>query len=113
MLSSKVPKRKNPVGLILRSFANSLKASKTPLGFYFRKIQAKSGYIPAIIATANKLGRIIYTMVKNKVKFDESLMQVNEEERLRRKLIRTQMELDRLQNQINKKVPMFKIGSDG
>ena len=59
ILSSKIPKRKNPVGQILRSSANSLKANKTPLGFYFRRIQAKSGYIPAISATANKLGRII------------------------------------------------------
>ena len=56
LLSSKIPKRKNPVGQILRSSANSLKSSKTPLGYYFRRIQAKSGYLPAIIATANKLG---------------------------------------------------------
>ena len=102
LLSSKVPRRKNPVGLILRSSANSLKASKTPLGFYFRKIQTKSGYIPAIIATANKLGRMIYTMVKNKTEFDDSLISINEEERLKRKLIRAQMELDRIQNQIKK-----------
>ncbi|KAA6346396.1 hypothetical protein EZS27_006046, partial [termite gut metagenome] len=40
------------------------------LGFYFRRIQAKSGYIPAIIATANKIARIIYTMVKSKTEFD-------------------------------------------
>lgn len=102
LLSSKVPKRKNPVGLILRSSANSLKASKTPLGFYFRKIQAKSGYIPAIIATANKLGRIIYAMVKNQTEFDESFFAINEQERLKRKLIRTQIELEKIQNQINK-----------
>lgn len=104
LLSSKVPRRKNPVGLILRSSANSLKASKTSLGFYFRKIQTKSGYIPAIIATANKLGRMIYTMVKNKTEFDDSLISINEEERLKRKLIRAQMELDRIQNQIKKNV---------
>jgi transposase len=79
LLSSKVPKRKNQVGLILRSSANSLKANKTPLGFYFRRIQAKSGYIPAIIATANKLGRIIYTLVKTKTEFNESFTAINEE----------------------------------
>lgn len=97
-----ITKRKNPVGLILRSSANSLKASKTPLGSYFRKIQAKSGYIPPIIATANKLGRIIYTMVKNQTEFDESFIGINEEERLRRKLIRMQIELEKIQNQIKK-----------
>ncbi|KAA6308664.1 hypothetical protein EZS27_039710, partial [termite gut metagenome] len=70
LLSSKVPKRKNQVGLILRASANSLRGNKSSLGFYFRRIQAKSGYIPAIIATANKIARIIYTMVKSKTEFD-------------------------------------------
>ena len=100
LLSSKVPKRKNHVGLILRASANSLKASKTPLGYYFRRIQAKCGYIPAIIATANKLGRIIYTMVKSKTEFNESFMGVNEEERLKRKLIKTQKEIEKIQMQL-------------
>jgi Transposase IS116/IS110/IS902 family. len=72
LLSSKVPKRKNQVGLILRSSANALKGNKSLLGSYFRKIQARNGYIPAMIATANKLGRIIYTLVKNKIEFDET-----------------------------------------
>ena len=102
LLSGKLPERKNPAGQILRSSANSLKSSKTPPGYYFRRIQAKSGYLPAIIATANKLGRILYTMVKNKAEFDESFMQTNEVEILRRKLMRTQKTLDKLKNQINK-----------
>jgi hypothetical protein len=101
LLSSKIPKRKNPVGQILRSSENALKASKTPLGFYFRRIQAKSGYIPAIIATANKLGRIIYTMVKTKTEFNESFISINEEDRLKRKLMRTQKELEKIQKQIS------------
>jgi len=102
LLSSKIPKRKNPVGQILRTSANTLKANKSPLGFYFRRIQAKSGYIPAIIATANKLGRILYTMVKNNVEFDESHFSVNEELILKRKLLKTQQALERIKNQINK-----------
>ncbi|WP_414703267.1 MULTISPECIES: hypothetical protein [unclassified Proteiniphilum] len=101
LLSSKIPRRKNPVGQILRSSAYSLKSSKTPLGYYFRHIQAKNGYLPAIIATANKLGRILYTIVKNKMEFDESFTQTNEVEILKRKLIRTQKTLEKLKNQIN------------
>lgn len=81
----------------------TIRASKTPLGFYFRKIQARSGYIPAIIGTANKLGRIIYTMVNNQTEFDESIFGFNEEERLKRKLIRTQIELEKIMNQINER----------
>lgn len=102
LLSSKIPKRKNPVGQILRAAANSLKNSKSPLGFYFRKVQAKSGYIPAIIATANKLGRIIYTMIKTQTEYDESLGQAKQEEILKKKLKRTQKELEKLQNQLKK-----------
>jgi DNA-binding protein YbaB len=101
VLSSKVPKRKNQVGLILRASANSLKASNTPLGLYFRRIQSRSGYIPAIIATANKLGRIIYTMVKTQTEYDESLLKVNEKERLRKRLKKIQKEIEKIENQLN------------
>jgi len=101
LLSSKIPKRKNPVGQILRSAANSLKASKTPLGFYFRRIQAKNGYQAAIVATANKLARIIYVMVKTKVEFDESQAKSTEEEILKKKLLYAQRALERIQKQLN------------
>jgi transposase len=100
ILSSKVPKRKNPVGQILRSSANSLKCNKSPLGFYFRKIQTKKGYIPAIIATANKMGRIIYTMVKYKTEFDETIGQEKQAEILKKKLERNQKEMQKLLKQL-------------
>jgi transposase len=101
ILSSKVPKRKNAVGQILRSSANSLKASDTPLGCYFRRIRAKKGYIPAIIATANKLGRILYTLVKTQTEYDESLLKVNEEERLRKRLSRMRKEIEKIEKELN------------
>jgi hypothetical protein len=101
LLSSKIPKRKNPVGLILRASANSLKASKTLLGFYFRRIQSKNGYLPAIVATANKLARIIYVMVKTKREFDESHAKLTEENMLKKKLLAAQRALDRIQKQLN------------
>ena len=41
MLSSKVAKRKNPVGMIFRQCANALKADKNPLGDYFCHMRAK------------------------------------------------------------------------
>ena len=101
-MSSKIPKGKNQVGSILRSSANALKGNKSPLGEYFRKIQARNGYIPAIVTTANKLSRIMYTLVKNKIEFRETFISIDEQERLKRKLIRTQKELERIQNQINR-----------
>ena len=101
ILSSKVPKRKNPVGLILRASANSLKASKSPLGFYFRRIQAKSGYLPAIIATANKLGRILYTLAKTKNQYNNEHLKTSENERLKKRLDKIQKEMEKIKNQLN------------
>jgi len=100
LLSSKVPKRKNPVGQILRVAANSLKNERSSLGFYFRKIQTRKGYQPAIVATANKIGRIIYTMIKNKTEYIEPLGQEEQAKILKIKLKRTQKELEKLQKQL-------------
>ena len=102
LLSSKIPKRKNPVGLILRQAANSVKASKTPLGFYFRRMQAKNGYLAAIVATANKLAKIIFTLVKTKTEFDDSFAKITEEEILMKKLRNAQRNLLKIQNQVLK-----------
>jgi transposase len=98
ILSSKIPKRKNPVGQILRQSANSLKASKTPLGFYFRRIQSKHGYLPAIVATANKIARIIFIMVKNKTEFNDNFTQITEKEILEKKISATKKALEKLNN---------------
>jgi transposase len=102
LLSSKIPKRKNPVGLILRASANTLKSSKTPLGFYFRRVQSTKGYLPAIVATANKLARIIYVMVKTKQEFDESHTKQTEEDILKKKLVSAQRALERIQKQLGR-----------
>lgn len=55
LLSSKVQKKKNPVGLIFRQCANSLYKSNEPLGDYFRHIKSRSGHIQAMVATGKKL----------------------------------------------------------
>ena len=90
----------SPINLILRSAANSLKNSNTPLGAYFRKIQAKKGYLHAIVATANKLARIIYTMVKNKSEFDDT-KGYNEKEILEKRLAKAKRTVEVLQKQLN------------
>jgi hypothetical protein len=100
MLSSKVPKRKNPVGQILRVAASSLQNEKSSLGIYFRKMQTRKGRSAAVVATANKMGRIIYAMVKHKVEYDASLGQDKQIDILKKRIKRTQKELDKLQKQI-------------
>ena len=81
--------------------ANSLKNDKSSLGIYFRKIQSTKGHKAAIVATANKMGRIIYTMIKNQTEYQEALGQDVQVEILKKKIKRTQKELDKLQKKIN------------
>jgi hypothetical protein len=60
----------------LREAANSAGASKTPSGDYYRRIGSRKGPMGAIVATANKISKIIYTMVKTQSEYDEKLKSV-------------------------------------
>ena len=73
LLSSKVPKRMNYVGQILRVAANTLKNHKGYLGDIFKAKKAKLGYNQAIIAVAHKMARIIYKMVRDQVEYDDQI----------------------------------------
>jgi transposase len=86
VLKSYVPKKKNQVGNILRMAASTLRKSKSALGDYFRKIQSRQGYAQAVVATANKLARIIYTLVSKQIEYDDNLVLKESKEALIRKL---------------------------
>jgi len=73
ILSSKTMKKKNHAGQCLRMAAMAVANSKTPLGEYYRRMRGKLGGKGAVVATANKIARIIYTMLKEKKQYDESL----------------------------------------
>ena len=96
LLSSKVPKQKNRVGQVFRLCANSVKSVKTGLGIYFRRQKSKGGHLQAIVATANKIAKIFYTMVVTKTHYDESKVGRDEKQLLERKIIMAPRTLDRL-----------------
>lgn len=96
LISSRVSKRKNPVGQVFRLCANALKDAKNSLGIYFRRIRSRSGHMQAIIATAHKMARIFYTMVKNKSEYDETNVGIDEQELLLKKIERAKITLVRL-----------------
>lgn len=73
LISSKLPKRMNSVGQILRVAANTLKSHKGYLGDVFKSKRARLGYNQAVVAVAHKMARIIYTMVARLVEYDDSL----------------------------------------
>lgn len=60
--------------------ANATRDMKNPMGFYFRRLKFRGGHMSAIVATAHKVAKIFYIMVKNKVAYDESKVGLNEEE---------------------------------
>ena len=86
ILSSKIMKRKNPVGQIFRTAAAPLARDKGEMGNYYRRMKAKSGALQANVATAHKMAKIFYTMVKNKVAYDASKVGLNERELTERKI---------------------------
>ncbi len=55
----------NPVADALLVAASSLERSKSALGGYYRRMRAKLGGASAITATAHKLARLIYRLLKH------------------------------------------------
>lgn len=73
LLTSKIMKKKNHAGLCLRMAAMTMSRNKTPLGDYYRRMRSKLGGKGAVVATANKMARIIYTMLKENKEYDVSI----------------------------------------
>ena len=97
LLSSKVPKKKNPVGMVFRQAANSLRAAKCPLGDYFRHIRAKGGHLQAMVATGKKLASVFYIMVQRKVEYDEEIYTIHKRTELQDKVSYLQKRLKRME----------------
>ena len=60
----------NRLATALRMAAQSLFRSESVLGDWFRRLRAKLGAPAAITATAHKLARVLYAMVKHRRPFD-------------------------------------------
>ena len=64
-ISSGVRAGPNRAAQALRLAANSLQSSKSALGAFFRRIAARAGRAKAVTATAHKLGRLVYALLKH------------------------------------------------
>jgi hypothetical protein len=71
VLSSKTKKCANPAAHTLRLAAYSLQRSKSAIGAFFRRKKAQKGPAKAITATAYKLARIIYNMLKKGTEYKD------------------------------------------
>jgi transposase len=71
VIQTGVQPTKNRASAALRIAAASLKTSDSALGAYFRRMRARLGAPAAITATAHKLARIIYFMLKHRKPFHD------------------------------------------
>lgn len=76
-------KTDNRAANALRLAAQSLARSQSALGAFYRRIKARHGAPKAIVATAHKLARIVYHMLKNRVDYqDPGADHYNEQQRI-------------------------------
>ena len=66
---------KNRVALALRLAAHSLHHADNYLGEFFRRMKRKLGPAQAITATAHKLARIVFHLLKTHEPYDETVFQ--------------------------------------
>jgi len=74
IISNKIMKKKHRAGQTLRVAASTMYHSKSPLGDFFRRKQAKGGPAKAILATATKIAISIYMMIRNKTPYQPEKM---------------------------------------
>ena len=87
IISSKMQKKKNQAGQTLRMAASTLTTSKSTLGNYARKMKGRLGKKGGVVATAHKLARIVYTMIKEQRPYDDTIL-VKEDQKWREKRIK-------------------------
>ena len=78
-------RRVNRVGLILRNCAMTLAQHKGVFGQFYRRMKSRGGGKYAVCATAHKLAKIIYTMVRNKSNYEASKVSISDEKWLERR----------------------------
>lgn len=79
IISSKMQRKKNYAGQALRMACSSVSQAKSPMGDYARKMKARVGKKGGVVASAHKLARIIYTMIKQRQPYDLNLLIDNNE----------------------------------
>jgi transposase len=71
VLRSHTLKTHNRAGQAFRLAAQAVSRTQTALGAYFRRMRARCGPQKAIVATAHKLARIFYFMLKHRTPFHD------------------------------------------
>jgi transposase len=86
ILSSRTIRTSNRAKQAFRMAANSLHNSKSALGAFYRRMRARLGAPGAIIATAHKLAKIVYLMLRDKKSFHDIGQDAYEQQFEKRKI---------------------------
>ena len=81
VLRTKTQKTSSPATQAFRMAAQAASRSNSALGAYYRRMKAKLGPSQAIVATAHKIARIVYTMLKTKTPYYDMGAEVYEAQR--------------------------------
>lgn len=85
--SGKTRKSSNRAAMAFRMAAQSVHRRPTPMGDFFRRMRARLGPAKAVTATAHKMARIYYSMVKERKPYNPDLL-VQDEVRRRQRSIK-------------------------
>ena len=96
IISSKMQKKKNHAGQTLRMAASSLYNNKAPIGGYARKMRARLGKKGGVVATAHKLARVIYTMIREQKEYDADMMINAQREWRQKRIVYLEKQLEQL-----------------
>ena len=98
VISSRMQRKKNHAGLALRMAASNLSKSKSPLGDYARKMRSRIGKKGAVIASAHKLSKIIYTMIKNQEEYSKTTILENQVKWRQKRIKNLERQLEKLKS---------------
>ena len=100
LLSCKTRKVKSRAATALRLGAHSLSRAKDYFGEFFRRMRAKLGAAQAITATAHKIARVLYHVMRTKEPYTETIFHACDEQARERAEIRLRKQAARLGFQI-------------
>lgn len=96
--STLLKKRTNPASQVFRHAANAVQKSNNWLGDYFRRMKSKGGQKYAIVATANKIARIYYRMMRYKQEFNPVQLEQYQQKYKQAKIAYLERKLAQLKN---------------
>jgi transposase len=100
IISSKMQKKKNRAGQVLRMSSSGLSKSKSPMGDYARKMKSRLGKKAGVVAIAHKMVRILYTMIKTKQPYNSQIIENDQKQWKLKRIKYMEKQLEQLKTAI-------------